>query len=312
MLQIAAMAVEFLGLHSRDQVHGAAVFFAKNLQIGPACASLGATQLYKVLLLLHIGSPGELDLQASAVVKADKAHGQIFHIEGTVLHLVAELRVDRVRHIGISELAEGAARYRHGSGVTHKPHSQVDHMHAQVDQRTAAGLSLGGEPAALAGNTPAALPATATGVNLAHLAIFDKLLQELSLGRIAVISHNHQHPVIGLCGSLHFQCFFHIDCIGFLAEDMQALVQRLHRNDGVQVVGGADIHRIQAGDLQHLTVVRISLCIGGMLFYPVFRAAGNNITNCNNINFRNVLIGQQMVGTHAAAADQGDLFLGHF
>ena len=126
--------------------------------------------LYTSRLALDIGSPAEFDLEASAVVEADEAHCEVLNVEGAVFLGIAELGMLAVAlRVIVGKLAVGASGNRNGLRIAHEPDGKVDHMYAEVDQGTAAGLCLGGEPAALAGDSAAADPSAASAVYLLSL-----------------------------------------------------------------------------------------------------------------------------------------------
>jgi len=66
-------------------------------------------------------------------------------------------------------------------------------MYAQIDQRTAAGLSLGGEPTAFSGNPTTTDPTTAATVDFPGVSGFDIPFHVLGIVVVSVVPHDHQH-----------------------------------------------------------------------------------------------------------------------
>ena len=239
----------------------AVLVFAEHVDravVMPRAARLRAAELDEARLALDVGRPRELDLQARAVVESDKAHREVFDVERAAVLLRAECGVNGVRcRAVVRELVEGAAGDRDRRRVAHQPHRKVDHVHAEVDQRAAAGLRLRGKPAALAGDSAAADPSAASAVDLAHVAVGDVFLHENGVAVIAVVAHDHENFSRFFGGGLHLQRLFHVDRIGLLAEHVTAVIKRADRDDGVEIVRRCDVDDVEVFFVDHFREIFI-------------------------------------------------------
>ena len=167
------------------------------------------------------------------------------------------------------EVVEGLAEDVRRLGVTHEIHREVDHVQ-QVDERTAAGEFLGGEPAAEARDAGTADPLRLGGVDLTDLTLLDILHHRLRLGTRAVVEVEH-HVLTGLLGSGDdFLDFRGAERRRLLAEDVLAGVEALDGErsmelvrdddaDGVELLVGRE-HRVHG-----LVGVRDTPLRGGLL-----------------------------------------------
>ena len=208
----------------------------------------------------------------------------------------------------VGKLAVGASGNRNGLRVAHEPDGKVDHMYAEVDQGPAAGLCLGGEPAALAGDSAAADPSAASAVYLACCAALDVLLQVLRVLIITVVSHNHENLAVLLACFLHLLSFLNAYRVGLLAEHMKSVLHCVYGYDGVEVVRGCDIDRVKVFLVDHLAEIRVNGdSVDAETLDRVGAALLDEVAESNDLNTRILgMTGEQMVAAHSAYTDKAD------
>ena len=185
-------------------------------------------------------------------------------------------------------------------------------MNAQIDQRTAAGLSLGGEPAALAGDTAAADPSAASAVDVAALAGGDDLLQVLGVGVVAVVSHDHENAVVLFACRLHFLRFLNGNGVRLLAEYVQTALHRVNGDDGMEVVRGGDVDGVKLFVVDHLLEIGVSLCVEVVFFDGVGGSFLDDVAESDDFNAGIAQVAVEVMTAHAAETDHTDTeFLFH-
>ena len=249
---------------SRDNIEALAVFLGVefDLAVLPIESRLRAAKLDKACLFLDVRRPAELYLELRPVIEAYSAHRKILNVKRAVLDLVAEVGVHGVADVVVGELAVCAAGHGDWSRAAHEPYRKVYHVNAEVNERAAAGLRLGGEPAALSGNSASPLPAAASAVYLAHFAVVNELLRKLRRVGEAVVSHDHERLARSLSGVIHLHDLFDIDGIRLLAENVLARLESGNRDYRVEIVRGADIDRVYRLVLEQLVEIGIYLRVG--------------------------------------------------
>ena len=234
-----------------------AIFLGIDLQA--AVSKLGAclvtAKLNKYRLFCDVGCPREFDLEACSVVEFDEAHSKVLDVEYSVCLLISEGRVNGIGKVAVCKLGVCASRNCNGSGVTHEPDCKVDHMNAEVDERTATGLLFSGKPTALAGDSATALPSATSAIYLTHLTVGNILLKILCGFTVAIISHYHKMLAALLSRCLHLECFLDGNCIGLFTENVNAFLKRINGYYRVHIVGGANINVIKSFNFKKLLVV---------------------------------------------------------
>ena len=128
-------------------------------------------------------------------------------------------------------------------------------MYSEIDKRTAARLSLCGEPAALAGDTAASLPAAARGVYFTHFAVVYVLFHECADLHITVVSHDHKYLAVLFGGSLHLFGFGDAYGVRLFTENMKSVIECLNGNGRMKVVWRADIDCVKSRHVYKVKVV---------------------------------------------------------
>ena len=181
-------------------------------------------------------------------------------------------------------------------------------MDAEVNQRAAAGLCLGGEPAALARNAAAADPAAAPGVQLAGLAVGDVFFQILRGVDMAVVAHDHQHLAGFFRSTLHLFGLFDVDGVGLLGKNVFAGFQRGDGDDGMQVVRRADVDTVDVRTVDDVLIVCVDVSVREGAVAKRFCTFQNDIAegdDLDGIGHFQVLRDVDGVAD-AAVADDGD------
>ena len=104
-------------------------------------------------------------------------------------------------------------------------------MNAEIDKRTAAGLRLSCEPAALAGDTASSYPAAASTVDIAHFSVCNILFEVFCGIAVAVVSHCHKSFARRLRCVLHSRNLFNRHCIGLLRKYVKSLFKSVNSDN---------------------------------------------------------------------------------
>ena len=85
----------------------------------------------------------------------------------------------------------------------------------------------------------------------------------------AVVTDHHQQLSVLFCRRLHLFGFNRVDGVGLFAQDVEPCVERVNRNDRVQIVRSTNIHRIKPLKLQYVMIIgeilRDPVCLGKRL-----------------------------------------------
>ena len=297
------------------RVRQLAIVFGIDFQrvaVEPQHAGLRAAQFDETMLLLHVGGPAEFNLQDGAVVEADHAHGEILHVERAAGLLVAEIAVDGIRNIVVGEFAERVAGDGDRRRIAHQPDGQVDHVDAPIDQWAAAGLRLRREPSALSGDAAAALPCAAAGVDFAHAAVVDVLLDVLRDIHEAVVAHDHQQLAGLFGGFLHGDRLFGADGVRLLAEDVLAVREGRDGDFRMEVVRRADIDAVDILPRDEIAVVRIDGRLRIAVADEAFRPLLDNVADRDDFHAFVILVEWIMCPAgDSAATDDTDIVSVH-
>ena len=169
---------------------------------------LGALEDHGDFLALHHFRPAHLECQNLAGFESHKTMRRIFHIGGAAHPVWDAPRTFEL--FVLDEVRKSLAEDVSGFGITHKIHRQIHHVE-KVDQGTAAGHFLGGEPAPEARDTGAADPFGLRGVDGAHHALTYVSHHGLRLRPGAVVEIKEHLPTSLFCrvdDGLHF-CRIH-------------------------------------------------------------------------------------------------------
>ena len=126
-------------------------------------------------------------------------------------------------------------------------------MHAQIDQRAAAGAGLVAEPAARA--TLAAQVGRLGIVNIAKVAVIDEVLQNGAVVAEAAHEADHEELAVLFGGFLHTASLIGVHGHGLFAQYMLAGVERGDGALGMSRVPGAHAYRVQLGEFNHFVNV---------------------------------------------------------
>ena len=183
-----------------------------------------------LFVLLDVAGPRGVEFEGGAVAEFDHRAGEI--LDGVVF--------DQRR----GDLAVGAAHHPGRFGIAHHPEGEVEPVHAEVDQRAAAGLLLVVEPragrafgveagAGAAGHAAAAEPHAAGVIDFTETALFDQRLHRAGLRGEAVAEVDAELAVELFRGFEHLLGFGGVHRHRFFAEDVGA---RLETGDGQLLV----------------------------------------------------------------------------
>ena len=133
-------------------------------------------------------------------------------------------------------------------------------MHAEIYQRSAAGLFFSGKPPAFSGDTSASYPTAAAAVNFAGFAVGYKFFKRGGRCGKSVISHYHQQFSACFRGFLHFRYFLNAYRVRLFAEYVKSFFQSRYRYNRMQIIGSADIYSIRFYFFQHHIIVAVNRC----------------------------------------------------
>ena len=143
---------------------------------------------------------------------------------------------------------------------------QVEVMYAPVDQNAAAGLLLGGESAAKAGDGAVSAEGADNVVDLTEATLTVELLEQLDGLIVAVADADVEHLALTIGLFLHLAGKGVVNGNGLLAENVLAGTQRIHGDDVVHIVGGQHEYGFDLGVSQCYVVVCNDLFDLGELF----------------------------------------------
>ena len=185
-------------------------------------------------------------------------------------------------------------------------------MHAQVDQRAAAGALLVAEPAARE-----ALAAQVGGlgvVDFAELVVVDEVLEQAAVVAEAAHKADHQQLAVPAGGVGHRLGLLRVHGHGLLAQHVLAGVQGGDGALGVRGVPGAHADRVElrAGREHVVHVQEAAGRIHMILVAAMVQVPLVDVAQGVELHVRVLGVGGQMHAGNAAAADDGDLeFLVH-
>ena len=164
--------------------------------------------------------------------------------------------------------AEGAVRDRRRRDDPRLPHQvqgDVEHVRAEIDERTAAGRVPAREPGAEARDPRAPQPAGPRVVHLADRPVGEVLAEECHVGATTVVVGDLEHPVVSDRRVDHLGREVARHREGLLAEDVLAARERRHRDRVVEVVRHADRHDVEvvAGHEVVPVGVEVGHAVGG-------------------------------------------------
>lgn len=111
-----------------------------NLALGPVSTAFRAVEshLHVLALQVMVQQPAYFENQRGAVLKPHESRSEFLHI-----HLLGNRPAPNAeRALFVRQLGARNAGHRDRFGIAHKPQSQVEDMHADVDTCPAAGLLL--------------------------------------------------------------------------------------------------------------------------------------------------------------------------
>ena len=219
-------------------------------------AGFGAEQFDIAGVLLDVEVEGGFDVERHAVVKANQRRREILD---RILEIDAEVVLGYpallvVRAV-VAEVIVGHAVDRDRLRATRQIAAKVDDVHAQIDQRTAAGIALVAEPAA---RTAAPAEVGRFGeVDVAHGAGLNEVAEDIRVVAEPAHETDHQQFAVALGGFLHGERLRGVHRHRFFAQDVTARVQRGDGRLGVRGVPGADGHRVELLFGEHLVVILV-------------------------------------------------------
>ena len=154
-------------------------------------------------------------------------------------------------------------------------------MDAPVDENAAAGNGLGGKRTAEAGDIAVATERNVGLEDVAQLAALDVFTDAVDSTVKAVDDTNVENLAGLVLSSLHFQRFLINTGSGFFTQHVLAGTQAGNRDLLVNIIGGADGHRLHLGIVQNDVVVGDSgaAAVVGNSF---FRTLGNDVAKVLN------------------------------
>ena len=170
-----------------------------------------AGKLECLLVSFYIQRPAGFQNERGAVLEIYRRHGKIFHVE--LLNIpVAPAIKDAV---AIAKFAVRGAKYRRGLRMTHQPQRQVDHVYAEVHQRsTAAVLAPVKNPPR--GNASTPVVDAAGKIDVPQFPVVDYLFKQLGFSPETHLKVDGQHLAVlpggldhlGRLGGVHGQWLF--------------------------------------------------------------------------------------------------------
>ena len=182
-------------------------------------------------------------------------------------------------------------------------------MSTDVDQRTAALLVLV-EEYAPGGNGSAAEGGSLGVVDVTEGAVHSLLLEVLRAHGLAGLVADGQLLAATLLGIQHLLGLDGIDGHGLLAHDVLACVQRVHGDEAVGAVGGADVNHLNGLVGQKILVVLVDLGVGGaVLGLGGLGALDDDVAEGDQLHVGELREGGHMLAVgDTAAADDTDLY----
>ena len=198
-----------------------------------------------------VGGPPGLEHERAAALEPQERGREVLHLVGRLPALVGGVP-RRAAQAARAELGVGGRVHAEHAGLAEQVQGVVQHVHADVDQRSAAGLLAVGEPAAEHRDAAAAQPGGARVVGAPDLAGRDDRGERLDVGAQAVVER-HLEDAPGLArGVHHLLPLVAVARDGLLAEHVQPALQRGDRDGGVQERRHGDAHRVEAGHVQQV------------------------------------------------------------
>ena len=186
-------------------------------------------------------------------------------------------------------------------------------MGADVDQRTAALLGLVRENAPRR-NAAAAQVCSLCVVDVAQPAVFDDLLRDLVLRKVAVLVADRQHLAGSVSRLEHLLRVRLGRSHRLLAENVLAGLERSDRDLAVRDVRGQNMDGVDRRVSQKLLVVGVDLRVRGAVFLRgLFGSLKNEIAECAHIDAFLLRHAREMLAVgDAAAADKADSQICHW
>ena len=177
-------------------------------------------------------------------------------------------------------------------------------MHAEVNQRTAAGKRLIAEPTARAASA-----AQINGlciINIAEQACVDAFFDSLGILAEAADKTDLKQLARALCGVQHFLCLRSVERHRLFAKNVDARLERFNRRVAMRAVPGRYADCIQIFFLIHFAAIGINR--GNAVFFRIFLCLfAVDITACDHLDrIRQSLIAHHMILADPAGTDNTD------
>ena len=252
-------------------------------------------------LLLDVGAETGLDLHDCAVVETNLPDGEVFDSVG----LVVPVRpgADDLRGL-VAHVGPGHSAGCDGVGFSHCIVGGLDHVHADVNHRSAALEFLLAEDAPVRNATPTQrmdfdehdvanhprVAGTDKHFGVGVVALLETADQEF-LGFLRRIAH------LGAFGGIHGHRLFD--------DHMTAGLQCGDGGGAVHAVGGANVHDVNLLLLEHLIVVGVGRgVLAARLLLKPHLALGLDVASGHDFDFGNLADGVDVGAGDAAGADE--------
>ena len=267
------------------------------------------------LFLLDVACPGGVKLKRGSIVEFDHRAGEVFN------SIVEPLRLCPLR----TELTVGAGHDPDGGRIAHQPESEVETVHAEVDQRAAAGLLLVEEPGAHrrtcagvevcgreTGDSGTAEPDAARIVDVAESALFNHRLHRAGLRIEAVGEVDSELFAAALRSVEHLLGFLRIHRHRLFTEHVRSGFKTGNRQRVMLIIRNGNRKNVELFIFDHLDAFGVDFALEfrpavGKERTAVFAA----VRNGNDFNIRMRKIAGEMSSAHSKSDDTGFQFCRH-
>ena len=299
------------GRSGQRHVRHIAAGIGENLQLRiEAHSAARSEQLHFPGVFFQIQAETRLHAQYRAVLVADERSREVLHIAQIGVRLGCRRICDRLfQPSPVAQLAESRPVHGNGFGIPHEITGQIDDVHAQIDERTAARPRLVAEPAARV-SVPAQIRRFGI-VNLSKRAAIDKIAHDLRIVSESSHEPDHEFSVARLCRIEHLLRLLRVERHGLFAENVFSRPKRLYRTRHMRAVPRAYAHRVDFGQRgEHLPFVRIETADAPSLPRR-FQAVGVNIAERVKLCVLILQVSGNVRIGNASRSDHGNLDFTH-
>ena len=190
-----------------------------------------------------MAGPSGIERDACAVGEANKRRGEIIDIELGVRRAVRQAPA-AFAQAPVAELGVGRADDRHGLEIVHRVKAKVEHVHADVVERSAACDFHVSKPGAEFRNSRAAAPVGLRVVDFAERALLDERLDLLRIGREALIHADVENESAFFGEVNRLFGFRRVHGEGLFEQHVLARLERLHGEGNMKFIRDRNVNCI--------------------------------------------------------------------